>query len=125
MSKPKILLADDDKNILLLIPLILTDFTILPATGLRIAQRLFLENTDLVGIISDYRMNDGDGLNLFNWVRRKSPIPFLLISGYPIKDIPVTKGFKFLAKPFTLQELIGSVQCMGTRGQKELKSVSK
>jgi len=60
-------------------------------------------------VVSDLNMPDGDGVRLASWIRERSRIPLILISGYKdayrrwLRDIP---DVTFLHKPFEIVELV-------------------
>lgn len=59
-------------------------------------------------VISDYRLHGEGGLDLLERIRRKSDIPFLIMTGYPTEKIAVDAlnlgADGFLYKPFTFDE---------------------
>lgn len=66
-------------------------------------------------VISDIRMPEMDGLQLFTELRRTVPdIPFILMTGFS-EAIDLTRAYEigvseFLAKPFTRDDLLSSIQ---------------
>ena len=74
----KILLLEDDENLNRGISLKLKKegYEVLSATGVTQAERLFHEN-DVVLVISDIGMEDGDGLEFCRSVRRRSQVHFI------------------------------------------------
>jgi CheY-like chemotaxis protein len=76
------------------------------------ALSLLVDPTDLV--VLDMRLPDLSGLDVARLVRQRWPdVPILFISGYPepaLQDAEAqVLADVFLAKPFTQQQLIGSV----------------
>jgi len=59
-------------------------------------------------IVCDYRLKDGTGLDFYNWLRqkRKSEVPFLMISGKVGTISNDDPAFNFLAKPFQPADLM-------------------
>ena len=96
----KILVVDDDASVRRSICRLLYEFRVVTATGLQDAQRLWSEHSDIDAVISDYRMPDGTGLDLFRWIRGRRATPFVLISGDFVPATILTGGFQFLRKPF-------------------------
>lgn len=96
----KILVVDDDAAVRRSICLLLHEFRVITAIGVNEAQRLWSEHPDIDAVISDYRMPDGTGLDLFKWICRRGAIPFVLISGDFVPATIPTGDFQFLRKPF-------------------------
>lgn len=83
----------------------LNSFQVVAVSTLTEAKTAFEEAHDeFMAIISDFHIRDGDGLELHSWIRQRSGIPFLLISG-SIPALPERPGLGFLAKPFNQKAL--------------------
>ena len=76
------------------------------AEALRSSNR---ERIDL--LITDYDMPAIRGLELADAIRRRTPeLPILMISGLPaFAQVAADHGYQFLAKPFTLTDLMSLV----------------
>jgi two-component system, cell cycle sensor histidine kinase and response regulator CckA len=62
-------------------------------------------------VVSEMFMPKMDGLTLLKEIRRRYPaIKMIFISGYAEEDIEVPKEVQFLAKPFTLKQLLAAVR---------------
>ena len=106
----KILVVDDDPAVRRSLCLLLHEFRVITATGFRDAQRLWSEHPDIDAVISDYRMPDGTGLDLFQWICRRGAIPFVLISGDFVPATVPSAGFQFLRKPFDSTALTSTLR---------------
>ncbi|MCF6264245.1 MAG: sigma 54-interacting transcriptional regulator [Xanthomonadales bacterium] len=116
MNQSKILLVDDDRGLLKLLSLRLeaADFLVETATSGRQAL-VKLEAFHPHLIITDLRMEEMDGLALFNAVQHKYPsLPVIILTAHgTIPDaIDATfKGvFSYLTKPFDSQQLISNIK---------------
>jgi len=57
-------------------------------------------------LISDVTMPEMDGLELAEKLKARRPeLQVILLSGYPPAEIVLQRGWKFIQKPFQLQEL--------------------
>ena len=67
------------------------------------------EQVDL--LVTDYEMPTITGLELARAIRQRAPyVPVLVISGLPVSaEISRDLGYRFLPKPFELDELISAV----------------
>ncbi|MBW7887702.1 MAG: response regulator [Bacteroidetes bacterium] len=70
---------------------------------------------DLQLVITDFYLNMSDGRMVIENVRRIIPhIPIILISAYPLNELGVNiefyKNVEFIAKPFTLQEIVSKAE---------------
>lgn len=73
---------------------------------LREAKSLLASSVKFTVVVSDNDLPDGKGADLYAWMRdRKFETPFLLMSGGILSTRSDT-GFRFLAKPFALAELL-------------------
>ena len=122
-----ILIVDDEIDVRqMLVHLLRTRYRVLQAAdgreGLRVAVQ---ESPDL--ILSDYRMDDVDGLHLLHELKNHSAtshIPFIMMSALDT-NVLRSKSFAekadyFLRKPFDLSELEGIVQAM-LQNRRQLK----
>jgi two-component system, NtrC family, response regulator GlrR len=115
MSKPNILIVDDDKDILKLISMRLGAAgytTHLANNGAEAMSAIALQRPDLV--ISDLRMPAMDGMALLDAIHHAQPtLPVMLLTAHgSIPDaVRATQqgAFSFLTKPFESQELLQQV----------------
>jgi CheY-like chemotaxis protein len=76
------------------------------------AIEILKNNKDIDIIISDYRMHNGTGGDLFAYVKENRPTPFILVTGYSVVEDHIFDGFLedpkngHLGKPFGHEELI-------------------
>jgi DNA-binding NtrC family response regulator len=76
------------------------------ATDLQSAKALLSSGEKFCAVVSDHDLPDGHGAELFTWMRERTlSTPFVLISG-GILSKRSESGFRFLAKPFALKELL-------------------
>lgn len=115
--KEKILIVDDEKNILHAFRRSLRDvYHITTALCGQEALKLLREEAPFAVIVSDYKMPGMNGLELLTEARRISPhMVRIMLTGYPDRELAlnaVNKGqvFQFLTKPCSsdqLKEIIG------------------
>jgi DNA-binding response OmpR family regulator len=81
-------------------------FATFTAATVQQVQDVALTEEPFAVIVSDYQLPDGNGLGFFDWLRRDMQIyvPFLLISGGVISTPCAGDDYKFLAKPFLMEE---------------------
>lgn len=79
------------------------------------AAKEFLDNHDVDLVLSDYRLNNGNGVELLGWMNTHGyRIPFLIMTGYG--DIPgaveaVKKGaVDYLPKPVQTEKVLGIIR---------------
>ena len=70
-----------------------------------------LENGRYAAVVSDIRMENGDGFDLLRAVRlRAEPVPVILMSSFGNEDTShralAAGAFAYLAKPFDLEQLL-------------------
>lgn len=114
--KKKILIVDDDPNLLRLLGIRLSaaGYNVKSAESAKIALGIlksFLPHM----VISDLRMEGMDGMALFEQIRKQHPhMPVVIMTAHgTIPDaINATKQgvFSYLTKPFESQELLGTVE---------------
>jgi two-component system, cell cycle sensor histidine kinase and response regulator CckA len=91
-------------------------YTVLQAGNGVEALELFAENGGKVDlVVSDVVMPEMDGPTLLKELRQKNPeLKIIFVSGYAEeafeKSLPKGQQFSFLAKPFTLKQLIAHVK---------------
>lgn len=111
----KILIVDDEKCILELITeeLRRLGFIVKEAIcGNEAIDILKNENFDLV--ISDYRMPNGNGMAVLNYVKNMQPPPkFIFISGQSdmsIEECIKAGARKYITKPFDIDDIIYEIE---------------
>ena len=122
----KILIADDERNILLVVQRLLNEngYETAEATNGLAALELFqTQFIDL--IITDLRMPRMDGMTFLNEVKKLDPeIPVIILTAYASDEtaIGTMKGrvFVCLTKPFKADELLSTVErALGTGKDKK------
>jgi two-component system, NtrC family, response regulator HydG len=109
MTAPRVFIADDDINVCTLLGTILKpkQYDVQYAQSVRESLNVLAHSSfDLY--LLDYRLQDGTGLEVANYLRGKAhQAPIILISGYCTDDLqPAVKMlnvFRVLKKPFTFQ----------------------
>lgn len=94
-----VLLVEDDAVVRQCIVRMLQPHNVVAVGSVADAMKLFHEGSDFQAVISDFQLKNGDGLTLYKWIRRRSSVPFLLISG-SIPTVEETTDLAFLPKPF-------------------------
>ncbi|MBL4765154.1 MAG: sigma 54-interacting transcriptional regulator [Colwellia sp.] len=114
--KKKILIVDDDPNLLRLLGIRLSaaGYSVESAASAKIALGI-LKSSHPHMVISDLRMEGMDGMALFEQIREQHPhMPVIIMTAHgTIPDaINATKQgvFSFLTKPFESQELLDTVK---------------
>ena len=118
MRKKRILIADDDKDLVRLISLELRDcgYEVLTAgSGEDAIKKVYDEHPDLV--ILDYEMSKGDGIYVMTKLRtvlETFTIPIIMLTAYDSKDIR-GQAFRlsasyFLSKTFKPSDLLQKVK---------------
>ncbi|MCM2322851.1 MAG: response regulator [Oligoflexia bacterium] len=113
----KILIVDDEPELREIVAFILESrfgAEALEAPSGRLALEVIQANPDLGCVISDYNMPDGNGGELFRYLRKNHPdLPFLLCSTFQPKDCPEFQdevpAFT-VPKPFTTSQLLQAIQ---------------
>ncbi len=120
----KILIADDDRNVSLLVKHILNEngFETAEATNGLAALELF-ERQFFGLIITDLRMPAMDGMSFLSEVKKLDPsIPVIVLTAYASAETAIESmkngAFHFLAKPFKVDELLNTVKYAFGAGSK-------
>jgi two-component system response regulator PilR (NtrC family) len=124
MSKPTVLIVDDEPDLLELVSLTLSRMSMETRTASDVgtAQRLLKGNHfDLC--LTDMRLPDGDGLDLVGWIQQNHPqVPVAVITAHGNVESAVRAlklgAFDFVSKPLdlgVLRKLVGSAIRLGTR----------
>jgi two-component system response regulator PilR (NtrC family) len=124
MSKPTVLIVDDEPDLLELVSLTLSRMNLDTRTAADVAtaQRL-LRNERFDLCLTDMRLPDGDGLDLVAWIQENSPqVPVAVITAHGNVESAVRAlklgAFDFVSKPLdlgVLRKLVGSAIRLGTR----------
>lgn len=116
----KILLLEDDESLRRGTSLKLEKegYEVLSAGGISEAERLFEEN-DIVLIISDIAVTDGNGLEFCREVRKKSRVYIIFLTALD-QEVDIVNGYDagaddYITKPFSLMVLISKVNALMRR----------
>ena len=116
MSKARLLVVDDDLDLLHLIDMRLSaaGYEVIQATSGESALELFRAHRPRL-VITDLRMGAMDGLTLFGHLQAEAPtVPVIILTAHGSIADAVTAGqqgvFSFLTKPFDGQELLRRVR---------------
>lgn len=115
MAKKRILIADDEEAIRMLLATALEiyDYEIdIVENGLEAINNIYKRSYDL--IITDYMMPEMDGLELTKRIRSEYPsIPILIVTGNgPEHDFLKSGATFYLEKPFSILEIQNIVKIM-------------
>ncbi|MBW2019814.1 MAG: response regulator [Deltaproteobacteria bacterium] len=113
MEKKRILIADDEEVVRILLPEALKpyDYEIdVVENGVEAISHIDKKSYDL--IITDYRMPEMDGLELTRRIKAKYPYtPILIITAYgPVHELLKSGATACLTKPFNISELQNMVK---------------
>jgi two-component system, NtrC family, response regulator PilR len=126
MSKPVVLIVDDEPDLLELVSLTLSRMSVESRTAADVAsaQRLLkAQRFDLC--LTDMRLPDGDGLELVRWMQgHRSDVPVAVITAHGNVESAVRAlklgAFDFVSKPLdlgVLRKLVGSAIRLGARAE--------
>lgn len=121
MAHHKILIVDDEEEIReVMVMMIETigQFEIVEAHSGNHAIKILQSHQDIGLIFCDYRMNDGNGGDVYQWVYQNRPeVPYVLVSTAEPRDIDALKGLfehnrlnDHIVKPFDDDMLRGSIE---------------
>lgn len=129
MEKPKILIVDDEVEILRVLEKTLEDdFEVLTCN--RAKEALGMIDDKVQVILSDQRMPEMSGSEFFRIVREKHPqIVRIIMSGYSdmnalISSVNQGEIFRYVSKPWELQDLLDTIQ-LAVAKHKEILSHGK
>src|SRR5690242_2011237 len=124
MTKPTVLIVDDEPDLLELVSLTLSRMSLDTRTASDIgsAQKL-LKSGHFDLCLTDMRLPDGDGLDLVGWIQEYHPqVPVAVITAHGNVESAVRAlklgAFDFVSKPLdlgVLRKLVGSAIRLGTR----------
>ena len=126
MSKPAVLVVDDEPDLCELLSITLQRMDLLPRTANNVAaaQRLLkTEHFDLC--LTDMQLPDGNGLELVQWIQQYSPsVPVAVITAHGNMETAVRAlklgAFDFVSKPLDLpglRKLVASALKLSTGGE--------
>lgn len=121
MQRLQILVVDDTPQVLTIVRLSLLRFLdnceLLEAESLEDAKAHFERNPEIALVISDFHLEDGNGLDFQDWVLERRKVGFILMSGtYSFHD---REPFEFISKPIQIDELEEKVQrLLANRGMR-------
>jgi two-component system, NtrC family, response regulator PilR len=110
-SRPKVLIVDDEPDILELLRMTLARMDLDVDTAADLAQaRAALEHDRFDLCLTDMRLPDGDGLDLISWLQTHHPdVPVAMITAHGNVEAAVTAlkrgAFDFVSKPVELEVL--------------------
>ena len=123
MSEGKILIVDDSESNAAVMAMHAEaewDNPILTASSVPDAISILNQHQDIVTVISDYNMGDGNGGDLYEFIKKDKPtIPFILIAGDDIesfKENPIfadlfkEKPPAFISKPFERDDFLEPIR---------------
>ncbi len=126
MSKPVVLIVDDEPDLLELVGLTLNRMSLetRSAGDVAAAQRL-LKTQQFDLCLTDMRLPDGDGLDLVEWIQEHRPdVPVAVITAHGNVQSAVRAlklgAFDFVSKPLdlsVLRKLVGSAIRLGARAE--------
>lgn len=122
MSVAKLLIADDDRLVLATLAegLRRVGHTVLEAANGDEAIHLACEQSPDLAIL-DMRMPGRDGLDVAQWLREHTRVPFLFLSAYGDADVvaaAVQSGaLGYLVKPLDVQQILPSIDAAMMRGR--------
>ncbi len=112
-----ILLIEDDKMILssLTEALQLKNYTVFQSKSVKEAKAI-LEKQEIVLIILDINLPDGNGITLCKELRAKYSIPIIFLTAYNDEETIVAGlnagGDDYICKPFSIKELYARINCI-------------
>lgn len=111
MSKPAVLVVDDEPDLCELLSITLTRMDLEPRTAGTVGEAQRLLKTDRYDLcLTDMQLPDGDGLDLVKWMQQYSPnVPVAVITAHGNMETAVRAlklgAFDFVSKPLDLAGL--------------------
>lgn len=122
-APPMVLAVDDEPSVLewLAVALEALGYHPLPASSAGEAEEIAARTPPDI-LLCDCTLPDAEGSALIGRIRALYPgLPSILMSGYPAGDShlgeALPKGVRFLAKPFSLDELERTLMALSTGGR--------
>ncbi|MEN9912461.1 MAG: type 4 fimbriae expression regulatory protein, partial [Pseudomonadota bacterium] len=114
-----VLVVDDESDLCLLYETTLkrAGYDIYIAEGVQSAKKILVQHPDIVCVVSDFRMNDGTGLDLLRYLSQAHiGLPICLVTAYssPEQSVQALKegAFDYLSKPVSVADLRRVVAAM-------------
>ncbi|GAB4011313.1 MAG: hypothetical protein Fur0010_05470 [Bdellovibrio sp.] len=127
----KVLIIDDEPQILEVFELILegTGVDLIKANSGNSAIELLKSDSTIDLVFCDYRMDDGNGSIVFQWMKKNAPNkPFVLVSTYDPQTVSGFEGFAekselyfYVNKPFNAEKIISLVERL-TKNKSEFEN---
>src|ERR1017187_4038442 len=111
MTKPAVLVVDDEPDLCELLSITLERMNLSPRTAASVAEAQRLLKTERFDLcLTDMQLPDGDGLNLVQWMQHYSPsVPVAVITAHGNMETAVRAlklgAFDFVSKPLDLAGL--------------------
>jgi two-component system, NtrC family, response regulator PilR len=111
VTRPTVLIVDDEPDIRELLSMTLEGMDIQPDTAVDIAEaRRKLQTADFHFCLTDMRLPDGDGLELVQWMQRQAPgVPVAVITAHGNVETAVRAlklgAYDFVSKPVRVKDL--------------------
>ena len=111
MTKPAVLVVDDEPDLCELLSITLQRMNLNPRTAATVAEAQRLLKTERFDLcLTDMQLPDGDGLDLVKWIQQNSPsVPVAVITAHGNMEIAVRAlklgAFDFVSKPLDLPGL--------------------
>jgi two-component system response regulator PilR (NtrC family) len=108
MTKPAVLVVDDEPDLCELLSITLERMNLSPRTAASVAEAQRLLKTERFDLcLTDMQLPDGDGLDLVKWIQQNSPnVPVAVITAHGNMEIAVRAlklgAFDFVSKPLDL-----------------------
>ncbi len=123
MSGSKILIVEDDRSVFRLLQSYLEreGYSVVNAETVASMRRL-IESTPVSLVLLDVGLPDEDGWSALKWLRARSDIPIIMLTGkseMTDKVVGLELGADdYLAKPFELRELLARIRTIQRRTEK-------
>ena len=115
----QVLVVDDEADLCLLYETTLkrAGYDVYTAEGVQAAKKILAQQADIVCVISDFRMNDGTGLDLLRYLSQTHMgLPISLVTAYSSLEQSVQAlkegAFDYLSKPVSVADLRRVVAAM-------------
>ncbi|HLN48027.1 MAG TPA: sigma-54 dependent transcriptional regulator [Steroidobacteraceae bacterium] len=111
MTKPAVLVVDDEPDLCELLSITLERMNLYPRTAASVAEAQRMLKTERFDLcLTDMQLPDGDGLDLVKWIQQNSPnVPVAVITAHGNMEIAVRAlklgAFDFVSKPLDLPGL--------------------
>src|SRR5262249_52980675 len=111
MSKPAVLIVDDEPDLCELLSITLQRMDLNPQTASNVSQaQQLLKNGHFDLCLTDMQLPDGDGLDLVKWIQQAKPtVPVAVITAHGNMETAVRAlklgAFDFVSKPLDLAGL--------------------